>query len=117
MHRLLQVTFVGLLLELSITIQRALQMGVSKNRGKTPKMDGLFHGSNPIFQWMIWGKILPPPILVQQHPILELFLGSVGSKTTTGLGQKKHVYHLESSHYPELPMTCHDFCAKLRVQP
>ncbi len=24
------------------------QMDVSKNEGKTPKMDGLFHGSNPI---------------------------------------------------------------------
>ena len=23
--------------------------------GVGPKMDGLFHGSNPIFQWMIWG--------------------------------------------------------------
>ena len=28
----------------------------TKNRGVElpPKMDGLFHGSNPIFQWMIW---------------------------------------------------------------
>ena len=28
-------------------------LGVSKNRGKTPKMDGLFHGT-PIKHGMIW---------------------------------------------------------------
>ena len=33
-------------------------MGVSKNRGKTPKMDGENNGSKPYEQmdkWMIWG--------------------------------------------------------------
>ena len=29
-------------------------MGVSKNRGKTPKMDGWFHGE-PYEKWRIWG--------------------------------------------------------------
>ena len=35
-------------------------MGVSKNRGKTPKMDGLFHGSKPYEQMDDLGGF--PPI-------------------------------------------------------
>ncbi len=33
-------------------------MDASKNRGKHPKMDGLFHGKleNPMNKWMIWGE-------------------------------------------------------------
>jgi len=31
-------------------------MGVSKNRGKHPKMDGENNEKNPINPWMIWGE-------------------------------------------------------------
>ena len=41
-------------------------MDVSKNRGKTPKMDGENKGSNPMNKWMIWGVplFLETPIYV-----------------------------------------------------
>ena len=32
-----------------------IDMGVSKNRGKLPKMHGENNGSNPMNKWMIWG--------------------------------------------------------------
>jgi len=35
--------------------QQLLYMGVSKNRGKTPKMDGENNGK-PLLKWMIWGE-------------------------------------------------------------
>ena len=37
--------------------------GVSKNSGKTPKMDGENKGKpNPMNKWMIWGGFGPTPI-------------------------------------------------------
>ena len=39
-------------------------MGVSKNRGKTPKMEG-FKMENPIHPWMIWGV---PTHHLRKHP-------------------------------------------------
>ena len=39
-------------------------MGVSKNRGKTPKMDGLYGKS--LLKWMIWG--VKPSLFLVQHP-------------------------------------------------
>ena len=45
-------------------------MGVSKNRGKPHKMDGLFHGSNPS-KWMIWG--LKTPLFLVQHPYIYIY--------------------------------------------
>ena len=44
-------------------------MGVSKNRGcKTPKMDGLFHGSKPYEQMDDFRRL--KPLFLEGHPYL-----------------------------------------------
>ena len=62
-------------------------MGVSKNRGNTPKMDGLFHG-NPMNKWMIWGYHYfwkHPYILIKNN----IHLGRVFSRDLAKLGQEQ----------------------------
>ena len=44
-------------------------MGVSKNRGKPPKMDGGFIIENPMSKWMIWGE--NPTIFGHIHIIFD----------------------------------------------
>ena len=46
-------------------------LDVSKNRGKTPKMDGKNFMENPMNKWMIWGVF--PLCLVQHTFSSEIF--------------------------------------------
>ena len=48
-------------------------MGVSKNRGKTPKMDGLFHGK-PYEHMDDLGVIAPP--IFWKHPYIWTYLAN-----------------------------------------
>ena len=45
---------------------KGLYMGVSKNRGKTPKMDGVFHGKP--YEQMDDVGVFQPPLFLVQHP-------------------------------------------------
>ena len=47
-------------------------MDVSKNRGKTSKMDGLFHGSKTLLNLMIWGVVFHPYFLGLTPPFFGI---------------------------------------------
>ncbi len=49
-------------------------LGVSKNRGETPKMDGENNGTPQKKNPWIWGKNHYPPLFLVQHPSLHFLL-------------------------------------------
>ena len=61
---------------------RCLYVGVSKNRGKTPKMDGLKW--KILWKWMIWGENLH---YFWKHPYIHTFFGIHTKKRQTALNQ------------------------------
>ena len=89
-------------------------MGVSKNSGKTPKMDGLFHGKSyflmddlgvpvfletPILDPEIWTKFLwQPKKLVASgpnfHPV-DFFFGSENLKKMVPIRQEANMASIE----------------------
>ena len=81
----------------------------TKNRGKTPKMDGEnFMVPNPMNKWMIWGET---PLLLVQHPYLtnldfpEIAGGPISLPKRYILSSQHRPHNGSSTWLPGKPMT------------